>query len=379
MADRGRKFEDFDAVQQAAKKPKGLLIGLTGPQFSGKSYSAGELATGIQRVVGGRIYWVDTENDRALELVPYFKDSEGRSFRHVPFPQPESPKQYEDVVRYCLSKPDCGVIILDQCTHEHLALLDMRDAYLDRKAGDNWDARQKYNAAALVLPKAQRKRFEELVAYGAMRADGTKVPMILLYRATDKSVPGKGKSEGGDGNWVHKGWQAETTSTLPYYMTARFLLPPGSDGKPNLKPDTEWEKLAIRNPQQFRDWFQEGFQLNREIGERLARWAMGEAPAAAERPASGSPAQTAGKLDEIVALLRDHFGDDQKAKAEALLHSFGTSRWKGGIAAMDDPALLKGLAALKMNLDPAAHMVEREPGFDPGTEPEPGEEAAWEG
>lgn len=350
MAERGRKFEDFDAVQQAAKKPKGLLIGLTGPQFSGKSYSAGELATGIQRVVGGQIYWVDTENDRALELAPYFK------FRHVPFPRPASPQQYEEVVRYCLSKPDCGVIILDQCTHEHLALLDMRDAYLDKKAGDNWDARQKYNAAALVLPKAQRKRFEELVAYGAIRADGTKVPMILLYRATDKSVPGKGKSEGGDGNWVHKGWQAETTSTLPYYMTARFLLPPGSDGKPNLKPDTEWEKLAIRNPQQFRDWFQEGFQLNRDIGERLARWAMGDPV----KPADDKPPRESVVREEILAVLRAHFKPEQKNdRAHALELAFGTPRWSS-IEKMGERDLAAGLEALRRNLEAPQRM--REPG-----------------
>jgi len=346
-----RSFSDYDAVQEAARKPKGLLIGITGPQFSGKSYSAGRLAVGIQRVVGGQIYWVDTENDRALELAPYFK------FRHVPFTQPKAPKEYEDVVRYCLAKPDCGVIVLDQCTHEHIALLDMRDEYLDRKAGDDWEKRERYNAAALILPKAQRKRFEELVAYGAVRADGTKVPMVLLYRATDKSVPGKSKKEGGDGNWVHKGWQAETTSTLPYYMTARFLLPPGSDGRPNLKPDTEWEKLAIRNPQQFRDWFQPGFQLNEDIGERLAKWAAGGTVPA-------TTAASPSKLDEILAVLRKHFDpEDKNGKARALELAFGTPRWKGGVDQMDEQALAVGLEALRRNLEAPQRM--REPGEDP--------------
>lgn len=369
-----RKFTDFDAAQEAARKPKGLLIGITGPQFSGKSYSAGRLATGAQRVVGGQIYWVDTENDRALELAPYFK------FRHVPFPQPKEPKEYEAVVRYCLAKPDCGVIVLDQCTHEHVALLDMRDEFLERKAGDDWQKREKLSAASLVLPKAQRKRFEELVAYGAIRADGQKVPMILLYRAVDKSVPGKSKAQGGDGNWVHKGWQAETTSTLPYFMTARFLLPPGSDGHPNLNPDTEWEKLSIRNPQQFRDWFKPGFQLDEATGEKLARWAMGQTTGPVNVTGDLKPPAEAngvnerlfdrGKalLEEIDALLKRHLTPEErrgKRLFETLELAFATRSWSQ-VSKLPAADLAVGLAALRRNFEGLADMMEPEPERIPG-------------
>jgi len=34
-------------------------------------------------------------------------------------------------------------------------------------------------------------------------------------------------------------------------------------------------------PEQFRDWFQPGLQLNEELGERLAKWAAGSSPAQA--------------------------------------------------------------------------------------------------
>jgi hypothetical protein len=355
-----RKFEDHDAIEAASREPKGLSIALTGPQFSGKSYSAGRLATGIRRVTGGQIYWGDSENDRALELAPYFK------FRHVPFPQPKEPREYEELMRYLLAKPDCGVIILDQCTHEHVAMLNMIEEYLDKKAGDNWEKRAVYQAASMIRPKAQRKRFEELVAYGCRRAsDGFKVPIIMLYRATDKSVPGKSKRDGGDGQWVHKGWQAETTSTLPYFMTARFLLPPGSDGHPNMTPDTEWEKLAIRNPQQFRDWFKPGFQLTEEVGERLALWAAGRQPA--ESP---SIEDTKPLLESIRATLKAHGIAGSKDAAEPLTLAFGAT-W-ARVEKMPASELKVGLEALRHSLEGLA-ALKNQPLREPGEDPEEGE------
>jgi ABC-type sulfate/molybdate transport systems ATPase subunit len=52
-----RNFEARDAVREHVP----LLIGLTGPSGGGKTFSALRLATGIQQVTGGDIYFVDTE------------------------------------------------------------------------------------------------------------------------------------------------------------------------------------------------------------------------------------------------------------------------------------------------------------------------------
>ncbi|HKV10737.1 MAG TPA: ATP-binding protein [Thermoanaerobaculia bacterium] len=328
----GRAFLDYDPATTPLKEMP-LIVGITGPSFSGKSYSAGEIATGIQRVYGGQIYWVDTENDRALEL--HARRGGPFTFRHVPFPQPQSPGEYEAVLDFCLKKEDCGVIIFDTMTHEHIALLNMMEDYMERKGvGDDWEKRDRLIWASQVVPKGQRKRLNERIAFGAHRPDGRKVPIILLYRAQDKTKPGKSKKEGGDGKPVHKGWQAETTSDLPYYMTARFLLPPGSDGHPNLSPDTEWERLAIKNPQQFRGWFKPGFQLNRDIGEKLARWAMGTegTASASPLPAPSSDPNTADLKAQIKVLLVEGCPGPpsdknvQAQKAEALEAATGIPR-----------------------------------------------------
>lgn len=373
-----RRFEAYDPATGPLKEMP-LLVGITGPSGSGKSYSAGELATGMLTVYGGRIYWIDTENDRALELHKRYGGP--FDFHHVPFPQPKSPAEYDTIFRYCLDQPDCGVIIIDNLTHEHVALLDMMEDYMERKgAGDDWQKRDRLLFASMVIPKAQRKRLNERIAFGSIRKDGQKVPVILLYRAQDKTKPGKSKQDGGDGKPIHKGWQAETSSDLPFYMTARFLLPPGSDGHPNTNPDTEWERLAIKNPQQFRDWFKPGFQLNREIGARLARWAKGGRQAAqgsapgADRQPRGQPERAAGAPDESQAVLEqvaELLGRHCKTKEQrqgALEAAFGGFT-KAFLTALPVDQLAVGLAALRQQLEGLAALrdagpPEREPGME---------------
>lgn len=345
-----RKFEDYPAA--GSHKPHPLLVGITGPSFSGKSFSAGRLALGMLRVTGGAAYWIDTENDRALELDGPLDFSR---VRHVPFPRPESPAEYLGALEHCLAKLDCGVIIFDQMSHEHVAVLQMMEDFLEKRAGDDFDKRERLLFAAMVKPKAERKRLNERLVYGAIRKDGRKVPIILLYRAQDKTKPGKSKREGGDGKPVHKGWQAETTSDLPYYMTVRFLLPPASDGHPNLTPDTEWEKLEIKNPGHFREWFKPGFQLTEEIGEKLARWAMGGGTAAAPIPEGDDddPAERVRLLGELRAALAQAHPADAKARQAALRAAVGT-HLKAEVEVLPLAKLRAGLASLVATAPEAA-------------------------
>lgn len=363
-----RKFEAVDPGI-APRKEMPLLIGITGPSFSGKSYSAEALAQGIQRVYGGKIYHGDTENDRALELHKAYGGP--FEFQHVPFPIPKSPEEYETFIRYCLAQDDCGVIVVDTMSHEHFSILQMMEDYMQRKgAGDDYDKRNQLLFASQVIPKAQRKRLNELIAYGCVKKDGGKVPIILLYRAADKTKPGKPKKEGGDGKPVHKGWQAETTSMLPYEMTVRFLLPPGSDGHPNLNPDTEFEKLDIKHPHQFREWFRPGFQLNAEVGERLARWAKNAKGDAAKPASQATPlpadAPEVVLVKEISAYLKSHGIEGSKAAAEPLQMAFGQT-W-AAVTRLPADQLRVGLAALRKNLDGLAAMRAQAPEREPGEE-----------
>jgi hypothetical protein len=290
-----RTFQDFDAAAETSVQP--LIVGITGPSFSGKTYSALELATGMIGVTGGSIYLIDTESKRALHYKDRF------TFRHVPFAPPHSPEAYEQAIDYCVAK-GAKVIIVDSMSHEHDGeggVLDQAEEYLHAKAGEDWQRREKLKWTSWIQPMGQRRRLNRKIIQL-----GDRVIFIFLYRATDKTKPVKG------GEPIHVGWTAETTSKLPYEMTVRFLLPPGSDGKPNLKPDTEFERLSIKMPVQFRDWFKPGLQLTRDLGAKLALWSAGGATSLPV-PARASGSQF--KAQDIAAFLREREPEVVKAVA----------------------------------------------------------------
>lgn len=320
-----RKFEDYEAA--AATKPMPLIVGVTGPQSSGKTFSAHRLAAGMARVAGGDVFGVDTESDRML----HYKNS--FSFRHVPFAAPHSPADYEAVIDHCLDR-GAKVIVIDSMTHEHSGeggYLEMHESELDRMAGNDWKKREACKWTARIAPAHARRKLNRKIV-----SVGSRCFFVLCYRAEDKTKPDKG------GKAVHLGWQAETTSKLPYDMTVRFLLPPGSDGRPNLTPDTEFEALQIKNPGQFREWFKPGFQLTEEIGERLASWALGSAaPAASEEKALLSEVQSI-----LVQRVPGRSDADKKAKADALELAFGTRDWRA-VERLDSNRLREGLLKLQ--------------------------------
>ena len=102
---------NFDA-KVAVREHVPLLIGLMGPSGSGKTYSALRLASGIQSVAGGDIYFVDTEARRALHYADQFK------FKHIQFDAPFGSLDYLAALQQCV-KAGAGVIVVDSMSHEH--------------------------------------------------------------------------------------------------------------------------------------------------------------------------------------------------------------------------------------------------------------------
>ena len=103
-----RQFTDSKAERTFSP----LLLGLTGPSGCGKTRTALRLAAGVQKVLGGEIFHIDTEAKRALHYAEDF------SFRHVPFGPPFSPGDYLQAIQHC-AKKGAGVIIIDSMSHEH--------------------------------------------------------------------------------------------------------------------------------------------------------------------------------------------------------------------------------------------------------------------
>lgn len=263
MSAQPRQFE----IAPAVRRTVGLLIGLVGPSSSGKTYSMLRLASGIQRVVGGDIDVIDTENGRALYYADTFK------FNHLPFRPPFSPDDYLEAIRFC-ARRGSKTILIDSMSHEHEGpggVLEWHEREAEQLA-ERWKcSKEKAQMAAWAPPKAARRRLINEVLQ-------MNVNVLMTFRAKEKIkvVPGKDPKQ--------LGWQPICGEEFMYEMVLQALLLPGSEGRPTWKSDLESERAIMKLPRQFREIFEKraGQQLDEDLGEQLARWAAGGAKGNAE-------------------------------------------------------------------------------------------------
>lgn len=254
-----RTFTDAPAVRAAVP----LMIGLVGASGAGKTFSACRLATGIQRVTGGEIFVIDTEARRALHYAEAFK------FRHVQFDAPFGSLDYLDALEHCVSR-GAKTVIVDSMSHEHEGaggLLELHDSECDRLS-KLWNcSREKVQMTAWSKPKADRRRLINTVLQLG-------VSVIFCFRAKEKLkiVPGKQP--------LPLGWMPIAGEEFVYEQTLNCLLYPGCKGVPTWNPDEPGERAMVKLPEQFREIFAKPEPLSEAIGEKLARWAAGSAPAA---------------------------------------------------------------------------------------------------
>lgn len=255
-----RTFEDRPGVRTGGV----TKIGIMGPSGGGKTFSALRLATGIQRVVGGDIGVVDTENGRALMYAEYFK------FRHVDFKPPYRSMDYVAAFEHFVSK---GVknIVVDSMSHEHAGLggyLEFAEAELDRMAGDNYGKRQACKLASYIEPsKARRKMIDAII--------NMRVNFIFCFRAKEKVKPLRDQNNKLE--ITNIGFMPIAGSELVFEMDACCLLLPHAGGVPTWQSDELGEKMMIKTAIQFSKIFEKPQPLSEEIGQQLAQWAQGTA------------------------------------------------------------------------------------------------------
>lgn len=259
-----RKFESRPAVRASVP----LFVWLFGPSGSGKTFSALRLATGMQRVAGGDIYFIDSEANRALHYADRFK------FHHVPFEAPFGPLDYMDAIRYCIHK-GAKTIVTDSFSHMHEGpggTLESHAQELDRIAGDDWGKRNRSTMLAWQRPKSELRKFLNDLTQ-------KQINLVGCFRAKEKVKLIKGKDP------EPLGLMPIAGDEMIYEGTVSCLLHPGAGGVPSWHPDELGEKAIIKLPEQFRSLFSERKPLDEDIGEALARWASGEAmkPAAVDR------------------------------------------------------------------------------------------------
>lgn len=251
-----------------------LLVGLMGPSGGGKTYSALELATGMQSVTGGDIYCIDTESRRALHYADRFK------FMHVPFTAPFSSEAYRDVLTWVVREKGAKIVIVDSMSHEHEGeggYLEYHDAELERLAGSgaSQETRDKRNMQAWIKPSAARQALIRRI----LHLDAN---FIFTFRAKEKIKPEGGKI-------VEQGFMPIAGDAFLYEMTVCALLMPAAMGIPTWKSAMPGERQMIKPAEQFTRLF-DGYgmakkPLSREHGRGLALWAQGDAMQGGDTPA----------------------------------------------------------------------------------------------
>lgn len=230
-----------------------LMIAVVGASGSGKTLSALLLAEGIQRVQPGPIVLVDSEAMRAL------KHSNGNPdrFVHVPFAPPFGPLDYIEAFRHALTHQP-STIIVDSMSHEWEGQGGVLEQHATAGAGKGAGA----SMSGWIKPKADHTAMKHFILQ-------QRCNWIFCFRAKEKIKPVKG------GEPEDLGWQPLGAEDLIYEMDLCALLYPGVDGRPKWKSPRLHEQAIMKLPGWFRALFEGEPQLNPDIGEQLARWAVG--------------------------------------------------------------------------------------------------------
>jgi energy-coupling factor transporter ATP-binding protein EcfA2 len=283
-------------INEAKRQAVPLLIGLVGASGSGKTGSALELAHGIQDVAGGDIGAIDTEANRMLHYAgaPFFSDKSRKfKFKHLPFGAPFNPASYQEAIE-ALIKAGCKTIIVDSMSHEHEGpggVLEMHEAELTARAGQDWDKSNRATFACWAKPKAERRA---LINYLLQK----NANFIFCFRAKEKMKPVPGKAP------MEMGWQPIAGEEFVYEMTVKALFMPGSEGKPTWMPELNEEKKMVKRPEHFKAICTDGRVMSAQMGREMALWAKGDAvpePAKQTPPPAtpATPAQAEGKEPEF--------------------------------------------------------------------------------
>ena len=262
-----RQFQASEAVREHVP----LLIGLTGPSGGGKTFSALRLATGIQTVAGGDIYFIDTESRRALHYADRFK------FKHVPFDAPYGSLDYLAALQFCVGQ-GAGVVIVDSMSHEHEGpggMVDLHDQIVDRMAGNDYAKRERVKMLAWSEPKQKRRA----LINGILQLNCN---FIFCFRAKNTAKPGK--DEKGKSVVIPQGFMPIAGEEFVFEQTLNALLLPGAGGVPTWHSDQVGERTMIKLPEQFAALRNRDKPLDESVGRRLAMWAAGTPTAVEDAP-----------------------------------------------------------------------------------------------
>ena len=229
-------FEEF------TRKGTSALICLFGFSGCGKTLSAINIAQGL----GGKTFFLDTETGRGRV---YAEDAKG--FTYGELTPPFTPERYITALRQ-IQRGGFDNLIIDSGSHEWDGLGGMLEI------ADNKElAAGKNIGLAKWSVKNRHKSF-----MGTLMA--SRMNVIICLRAKDKYVQeGRGK----DAEIYTDGFVAIQERNFKYDMMIQLPMP--EDGQGRYLMD---RKAGFKCPRDLLPAFEEGKQINFEVGVKIAEW-----------------------------------------------------------------------------------------------------------
>lgn len=316
----GRTFITVEAVRKRVP----LWVSLNGPSGCGKTKSALRIAAGMQKVVGGKVQVLDTENDRALHYADWFEKTYGYRFGHTHFDPPFGSLDYLAAIHHLVTTQNATVIVADSMSHEHDGiggLLEQHEAEIDRmqeeqaSKGRSVSDRESLSQSAWKMPKMNRRRMiNELMQL--------KVLLVFCFRSKPKQDLKATRPADRD-----LGFMPVTGDDLIFEMTVSAVLPPMSRGLPDWSPKKPGERSIIKKGP-FEELFKRAQQFNEEVGEEMAKWALGgDVPKLSAQAERGGEAERAALVSRFRPLRLALKWDETKTR-EWLNATFGSPQVK---------------------------------------------------
>jgi hypothetical protein len=240
--------------RRAKREDVDLLFGLSGPTGSGKTYTAGRLATGMCQALGQDSFaFIDTENGRAKHYADFF------TFDHARLDPPFTPARYADAIASAAAA-GYKVIVVDSMSHEWAGeggVLEMQQEEHQRLGGSD-----NVKLLSWAKPKQEHKRMLN-------RLLQCRAHVILCHRAESKIEIAK---EGNrtvvrekEGFTGIRGYFPVAEKNLAFELTVSLLLLHDRPGVP----------IPIKLQEQHQHLFPLDQVITEETGAKLVEWAAG--------------------------------------------------------------------------------------------------------
>ena len=225
------------------------LICLEGFSGCGKTKSGVLIVKGMQKILGGKALFLDTETGRGKM---YAKDAEGSDFIYAELTPPFTPERYMSAIKQA-ERSGFDHLIIDSGSHEWDGLggmLEIADSRVD-KFGKPIQGKAKWSV------KSRHKAFINTMMAGRMN-------IVICLRAKDRFVK---KIVDNKEVEIIDGFVPLQERNFKYDMMIQLPMPEGGKGRYFMD-----ETVGFKCPGEILPAFEEGKQINESLGEAIGHW-----------------------------------------------------------------------------------------------------------